>query len=100
MNELLKHCRYYGGEESCPFEDQNKKMLWFYEMSWVIDTSRGVDWSAAVDEYLSYGLARFSAGDGVPISLKALLFNRYMRDSFSVADSIEPFKTFYKTYYP
>lgn len=100
MKELLKHCRYYRGEEACPFEDQNKKMLWSYERSWVLDSSQSHDFGELVDEYVGYGLGRFSSGDSIPVSYKALLFNRYCKGCFSVAAEIEPFKKFYKTYYP
>ncbi len=35
-NDLIKQCRYYKGEEENPFEgkEQNKGMLWFYDMLW------------------------------------------------------------------
>ena len=34
--ELLKYCRYYKGEEACPFEnDDDKCRFWFGELQWV-----------------------------------------------------------------
>lgn len=38
--ELLKHCRYYGGEESCPFNDP--ALQWFWDMERVYVQSKGV----------------------------------------------------------
>lgn len=34
--ELIKQCRYYKGEEECPFKhDDNKARFWFGELQWV-----------------------------------------------------------------
>ena len=102
-NELLKSCRYYKGEAENPFDgvDQNKAMLWFYEMGWVKNAERGISpaSSDAIDEYERCGLRSFHSNDGIPLSLKALLFNRYAKTAQSMLDAIEPFKAFYKKYY-
>lgn len=79
---LLKSCRYYKGEPSNPYEgkDPNKAMLWSYEQMWVRDAERGLSPadSGTLEDYEAYGLKSFNADDGVPISLKAFLFNRFM----------------------
>lgn len=101
--ELLKSCRYYHGEIENPFEgvEQNKAMLWFYEQGWVKQAERGISPASAdmLREYEGYGLKSFKSGDGIPLSLKALLFNRYARTAYSQADAVEPFKAFYEKYY-
>lgn len=105
--ELMQICRYYKGEQNNPYDgkDQNKAMLWFYERCWVHDTSKaqmqgnGNVYAEYEREYATYGLEQFNASDGVSMSLKALLFNRYGRDSYSMADAVDGFKEFYNKYY-
>lgn len=108
-SDLLQYCRYYKGERENPYEgkDQNKTMLWLYERTWVHDTMSVVDKGEVgevagriLDEYTAVGLAEFENTDGVPITLKSLLFNRYAQGNMSsMMDSVEPFKKFYKRYY-
>ena len=85
-DELISYCRYYKGEEKSPWEDicdggeaQNKNM---YE--------------SMVREYVGHGLESLGADDGVPITLKALLCNRYGKTAWDVATE---FTEFYKKYY-
>ena len=91
-SDLLQYCRYYKGERENPYEgkDQNKMMLWLYERTWVHDTmaviARGdvnASESRNLDEYTAVGLAEFENADGVPITLKSLLFNRYAQGNMS-----------------
>lgn len=99
-NPLLKSCRYYRGEAENPFEgkDRNKAMLWFYERAWLSDWgSRSLD--EMIADYVGVGLAHFESKDGIPISLKALLFNRYAKMEQSMSDAVEPFKDFFRKYY-
>lgn len=99
-DDLIKSCRYYKGEEACPFQEQNKSMLWFYERAWVYDTlNDSKSLSITTDEYKSLGLESFEDLDGIPLSLKASLFNRYANSCYSTANEVEPFKQFYKEYY-
>lgn len=108
-SDYISCCRYYKGERENPYKgkDQNKAMLWLYERAWVHDTmvviARGYakdSESRNLDEYIAVGLAEFENADGVPISLKSLLFNRYAKGNMSsMMDCIEPFKKFYKQYY-
>ena len=49
-----------------------------------------------LDEYLSYGLREFENMDGVPITLKAILFNRFSH--WNRADT-EEFKAWYLATY-
>lgn len=102
-NSLLKYCRYYKGESSNPYEgkDRDKAMLWFYEMGWVKNAERGMTpvTSDVIDEYKTCGLQTFHSDDGVPLSLKALLFNRYAKTEQSLKDAVEPFRKFYEKFY-
>ena len=47
--------------------------------------------------YIEFGLETFSLDDGVPLSLKAILFNRYMH--WSYGGTVAGFKTFYFEHY-
>lgn len=100
--DFLKYCRYYKGEKECPYKDTdpNKSMLWFYERSWLIDIGNvAEDSNTAISEYINSGLGLFEQFDGIPLSLKSYLFNRYAKTCNSLADAVEPFKVFYKKYY-
>ena len=115
---LLRYCRYYDGAKENTFEvkernrrknephvDKNCMMLWFYEMAWCEELRKAKsidDLSTTLQEdyiveYKHAGLETFHQGDGAPLSLKALLFNRYMKGSMD--GNVEPFKRFYNNYY-
>lgn len=89
----LQHCRYYKGESENPFEgkDQTYTMFWFYERCWIKHLNES-NLKNELTEYIYYGLMDFSAEDDTPISLKAILFNRYCH--WNVAD-VEAFKKWY-----
>ena len=77
--ELLSHCLYYkGGEIDNSSKDHDTSKIEFYEKCWVdfVQHDRGYI-AEMVQEYIFAGLELFNCDDGVPISLKALLFNRY-----------------------
>lgn len=95
INNLIDYCRYYKGEEENPFEgkDQNKAMFWFYERHWVNEISKNENLiSEYLSDYLRNDLDNFSFNDHIPITLKALLFNRYNHWNMGGA---EGFKEFY-----
>ena len=80
--DLIPFCRYYKGEKECP-KDTNEN-FWEYEKKWVElseNPKEGSDnfntVSNWIDDYLRAGLGSFDRNDGVPVTLKALLFNRY-----------------------
>ncbi len=67
-------CRVYNGEDSCP-EGKND-LLWGYERHWVYHTD--TDRTEEIEDMHRLGLDGFmNEDDGTPLSLKALLFNRY-----------------------
>lgn len=81
--DFMQYCRFYRGEEECPKDillHPCGSSLWYYEKRWVernLDEERQKDIKWDIDEYNAYGMSDFSVGDGVPVSLKALLFNRF-----------------------
>lgn len=104
-NSLLKSCRFYRGESSNPYEGKNsdKAMLWSYEQMWVKRAERGLSPadSDTLDDYEAYGLKSFSADDGVPLSLKAFLFGRFMhwQGGYGMEVDAENFRQFYLRQY-
>lgn len=98
-NELIKFCRYYHGGDKNPYEgkDQNKAMFWLYERHWLQEASQNTpDFSNELTEYLNLGLNDYRYDDGVPLTLKALLYNRY---SHWMSADVEAFKEFYENEY-
>ena len=77
----LEHCFYYGKNES---EDGlGASVGHMYEQSWVMfhfdkvpENEESYLMSETID-YINSGLGDFCADDGVPISMKAILYNRY-----------------------
>lgn len=74
---LLDFCSYYDGDESNPATEK-KDIFWFYEQKW-IEFLFEADYyiKEIVDDYIDFGLKEFNETDGVPLSLKAILLNRY-----------------------
>lgn len=95
MNEdLLKFCRYYHGEKECKLKDDQERALWLYERAWVSSMSEEDETiSRYLDEYIERDLTHFCETDNVPVTLKALLFNRYI--STSEMTDVDAFKKWY-----
>ena len=98
--DAINLCKYYKGEEESPYTDQNESMLWFYERAWVYKMlNNDESFGLMLEEYLFIGLKDFEKFDDTPITLKALLFNRYCKTAQSILSAVEPFKEFYHKYY-
>lgn len=99
--ELIKQCRYYKGENTSPrFDDQNKEMLWFYEKTWVEQITEGAKLRPLYEEYETYPTDLIDKEDKIPYSLKALLLNRYCKDSMGTReDDAKNFNSFLIKYY-
>jgi hypothetical protein len=77
---LIARCHYYKGEskEDNPYEGTDCEMLWYYESCWVDFSLNSPDsLIGLVKEYKYDRLDKILKRDGVPMSLKALLYNRY-----------------------
>lgn len=97
MEELIKQCRYYKGEKECPrdIDKKGKCLYWNYEKIWVESDKWRDEKIGEVSEYVRYGLKEFNKDDGTPITLKALLFNRYEHWSGNYGNLAEGFKVWY-----
>lgn len=97
ITEPLLCCRYYDGKAIA--EDENA-LYAEYEMFWTEWRQPNSDsYSYMADiivEYLYYGLMWFADHDKAPLSLKALLFNRYCHWNYGGVDG---FKNWYNNTY-
>lgn len=111
---LLDFCGFYKGEDENPFQRKLKEsrfsgnpqsndeaqkadvssMFWYYEECWVKFT---INWECGFSycgPYLHDGLEDFLKDNGTPMSLKALLHNRYFHWSGGY-ETVEDFKKWY-----
>ena len=103
MEDLIQYCRYYKGEEECPefYNGTDFGIVWFYEKVWANSEADRGEMGYNTTEYIAYGMKEFNADDGVPITLKAMLFNRYCRgNGGGVENEKEHFKKWYLKLYP
>lgn len=96
---LLSFCRYYGRKTES--KDPNISMFFLCEQFWVENSERLTEDNDPLREmtieYIRAGLREFELTDQVPLSLKAVLFNRYCQYQERV--DVDGFKKFYKDEY-
>ena len=93
---FLNLCQYYKGQEHNP-DPQNR--IWDYERFWVeMNISGNPDFSMQLEAYLIAGLRTFNMYDDTPITLKAVLFNRFMNQAEGMATP-DDFKLWYDQIY-
>lgn len=96
--DLIKKCRYYNGETFNPLKNDIRGIMWLAEFIFVdkfINNNESL-WPYC-DEYRNLGLLDFSNDDGVPVHIKALLFDRF--SEFNGRKDVEAFKNFYLNSY-
>lgn len=103
MNDLIKQCRYYKGEQECPqnITDIQMEIIWYYEQLWVEREELRNETESYIIEYNYAGLKDFNTDDGTPITLKALLYNRHNHwsGSFEKGQDVINFKNWYLNTY-
>ena len=85
----------------------NESFFWFWEKKWVefsevaySSNSDSEPLHIMINEYIDAGLISFEQMDDTPITLKALLFNRFCHHTdLSLIDGAEAFKIFYVSEY-
>ena len=100
--ELIRECRYYTGEEKNPFESEGgtKSLLWGYEKVWINASISDKEYlDDCLQRYENEGLGQFNENDNIPITLKALLFNRFCHWNAFGIGVVEDFKEWYNEYY-
>ena len=95
----LKCCRYFNGQV---LPDNNDAIFADYEKRWLEwrVSSQDQDYEYMVEvisEYMCYGLLRFNEFDKAPVSLKALLYNRFCHWDYSSNPDL--FKEWFHNYY-
>ena len=99
MNNLLTFCRYYKGEEECPAElkETGASNFWNYEKYWVDSEDLRDEKGYNTKGYIEHGLKDFCSDDGVPITLKALFYNRYSHwvGGYGIEEDVKNFKNWY-----
>ena len=100
--DLIPFCRYYKGEKECTYKEGNSVLFRGWEKKWIVFSLSAYSdeqedlLGTMIDEYVAVGLRKFNQLDGTPVSLKALLFNRYLHHSdLPMKDGVEPLKIFY-----
>lgn len=87
---LIRYCKYFG----VPGGPERNTAASFYEERWL--RMGGI---FPLDEYEKYGLQNFNTEDGVPITLKAMLFNRYHVSNGFYPNIADMFKEWYERFY-
>lgn len=102
LHKLILQCRYYNGEEeSTNSEIENDSRFANYERCWVSSCLQDGGCSN-IEEEIKYYRLTLKEGDNTPLTLKALLFNRYMHwmgAYQSIEDAVKDFENgFYADY--
>lgn len=104
LDKYIRYCKFYKGEDKNPVDDiesakPNSGILRFYEEKWVEMCLKQEDILAEYEGDYNIVGSHFMEVDERPISLKALLFNRYAKTAWTRLDAVEPFMEFYIEYY-
>lgn len=92
--KLISTCRYYSGEEKCPFKTDELALYWDLERSYV-DNSRGV---INAEQDALYRSIKGRDYKGIPRALLIWMFTAYMKQSYNVKDSLPFFYAFIDGY--
>lgn len=99
MPDLLIHCRYYKGEETCPKEisERGLESIWYYENLWVNREDLHSKNCENVQEFKHYAQPLYvDPSDPTPLTLKALFFNRHKHWTYG---TFEDFIKWYRETY-
>lgn len=95
----IDKCRYYKGEDSNPYKEQHA-LCWRLESRWcAMELEQSNILNEYKTEYIHSGLLLYSANDGVPIRLKALLLVRFYAQNGSIPYGASDFKHWYEHHY-
>lgn len=83
--ELLKHCRYYKGEDKCPFDDG--ELSWFWDMERVYVRCDG-EFNGEGDYYLALGGRTYSE---IPNSLLFVMVTSWGKYAYDFKESFPKF---------
>ncbi len=97
--ELISKCRVFNGEDQIPEElPEDLHFIWKYERFWVENTiNEDFSFGDLLTDYLNAGLREFEQTDDTPITLKAILYNRFCQH-LEMTNAVE-FRKWYVDYY-
>jgi len=90
-NDRIKYCKLYKGERTNQYKG-DLGLIWDYERIWV-ENDDPEFYAQILEDYKLYGLSDFSPDDGVPLTLKAMIWSRHAH--WYGANDIEGFKDWY-----
>jgi hypothetical protein len=97
INPRYIFTRYYKGPGTEPLDNtNNERLIWQYEQGWAENEEERSDDHPRMQEYVSDVLPLFNEDDGIPMSLKALLYNRYTHwlGGYALEDDVRKFREF------
>ena len=99
-NPFLQLTQYFKGEKECP-KDCMHPNFWSYEKMWVENAHERAEDHPRMREYRQDVLPLYNMDDGIPLSLKALLYNRYTHwcGGYALEDDVRGFKKFLQENY-
>lgn len=83
--DLIKQCRYYRGEDKCPYDDGD--MSWFWDMERVFVNNNGE--LLPMHEY--YENINGRSFPGIPYPLLIVMLTSWGKSAYCVADEIDKF---------
>lgn len=75
--EILKHCRYYKGEDENPFKSGAPRTFWQIEKIWDFLITDSYREGALVNEFLAMNPSGYKEIESIPMSLKAIMYDQY-----------------------
>lgn len=92
--DAIKLCRHWNATDA---KDEDVKLFAAIEKIWVdCMTDDDFSFNDLLQDYFDAGLREFEMFDDTPITLKALLFNRFCK--YNEMIDVHEFKKFYKKY--
>lgn len=90
--DLIKQCRYYSGEEECPFTEE--RMQWFWDMERVYVKSGG----NFVGETEVYHKLKGRKYTGIPHNLLMVMFTGWAKYETNIERNLESFYDLMEVY--
>lgn len=101
--KLLKVCKYYKGEQQCPYkatEDNARFMLWYGERAFVasMEKTNRTELVTQCTEY-QFHVGKQLPAEGYQLQRNAVLFSMYCKSSYSAADAVAGFVKLMQEHY-
>lgn len=98
---LILQCRYYNGEEEAPEEFSSEQgSFWYYEQCWVSFNLEDPFYMKHLQEEIKAYDLTTAIWDRTPLTMKAVLVNRYLHWSGCYIPVEDELKNFDLNYYP